>query len=172
MAGFSGPTDAGGAGGLACEEGVESRLVLEQGGKAVGVTARAIRGRRFSQAPGQSLDPVGAGCRKHASDLTALLEPFRFIPDWRIDDLMIGYAPPAGSVGRMWTITTRSCCKGRGRRWQISHRPVESDNCLARYRVAHSARVRTGAGVGTGAGRSAVSATARRPLRGGAGDRV
>jgi ribosomal protein L16 Arg81 hydroxylase len=29
----------------------------------------------------------------------SLLSAFRFIPDWRIDDLMISYAPAGGSVG-------------------------------------------------------------------------
>jgi len=32
-------------------------------------------------------------------DFREYLQPFRFIPDWRIDDLMISYAPVGGSVG-------------------------------------------------------------------------
>ncbi len=32
-------------------------------------------------------------------DFRVYLEPFRFLPDWRIDDLMISYAPTGGSVG-------------------------------------------------------------------------
>ncbi|MDX1335443.1 MAG: cupin domain-containing protein, partial [Gammaproteobacteria bacterium] len=35
-------------------------------------------------------------------ELQALVEPFRFIPDWRIDDLMISYAVDQGSVGPHW----------------------------------------------------------------------
>ncbi|HGG61193.1 MAG TPA: cupin domain-containing protein, partial [Gammaproteobacteria bacterium] len=36
---------------------------------------------------------------KYLPELRTLIEPFRFIPDWRIDDLMISYAADGGSVG-------------------------------------------------------------------------
>jgi 50S ribosomal protein L16 3-hydroxylase len=36
---------------------------------------------------------------KHIESAANLIEKFRFIPEWRIDDLMISYAPEGGSVG-------------------------------------------------------------------------
>ncbi|MFK8081524.1 MAG: cupin domain-containing protein [Granulosicoccus sp.] len=36
---------------------------------------------------------------KHLPEFVAFMQPFRFIPDWRIDDLMISYAPEGASVG-------------------------------------------------------------------------
>jgi len=36
---------------------------------------------------------------KYVPELACWLEPFRFLPDWRIDDLMISYAPNGSSVG-------------------------------------------------------------------------
>ena len=32
-------------------------------------------------------------------EIADLLEPFRFIPNWRLDDIMASYAPAGGSVG-------------------------------------------------------------------------
>lgn len=36
---------------------------------------------------------------KHLPDMADYLRPFQFIPNWRIDDLMISYAPEGASVG-------------------------------------------------------------------------
>ena len=32
-------------------------------------------------------------------EVAALIEPFRFIPNWRIDDVMVSYAADGGGVG-------------------------------------------------------------------------
>ena len=130
--GFQDPLTPEELAGLACEEGVESRLVLERGGeKPWELRHGPFVDDDFLKLPDSHWTLLVQDVEKHASDLTALLEPFRFIPDWRIDDLMISYAPPAGSVGPHVDDYDVFLLQGQGRRrWQISHRPVESDNCL------------------------------------------
>ena len=62
-----------------------------------------------------------------------LLTPFRFMPDWRIDDVMISYATPGGGVGPHWDEYDVFLLQGQGqRRWQIDTRPgaLADANCL------------------------------------------
>lgn len=130
--GFVNPLSPEELAGLACEEGVEARLVLERAGAA----PWELRHGPFSEADFLSLPDshwtlLVQDVEKHAPDLAALLEPFRFIPDWRIDDLMISYAAPAGTVGPHIDDYDVFLLQGQGqRRWQISSRNVEADNCL------------------------------------------
>jgi 50S ribosomal protein L16 3-hydroxylase len=35
----------------------------------------------------------------HVPEVAALIAPFRFIPNWRIDDVMVSYAAKGGGVG-------------------------------------------------------------------------
>ena len=130
--GFVNPLSPEELAGLACEEGVEARLVLERAGAA----PWELRHGPFSEADFLSLPDshwtlLVQDVEKHAPDLAALLEPFRFIPDWRIDDLMISYAASAGTVGPHVDDYDVFLLQGQGqRRWQISSRNVEADNFL------------------------------------------
>lgn len=58
---------------------------------------------------------------RYVPELGNLIEPFRFIPDWRIDDLMVSYAADQGSVGPHVDEYDVFLIQGQGkRRWQIS----------------------------------------------------
>jgi 50S ribosomal protein L16 3-hydroxylase len=118
--------------GLACESHVESRLVLETGGKSPWqLRYGPFTADDFRQLPESRWTLLVQDIDKHLPALAALLEPFRFIPDWRIDDLMISYAPPYGSVGPHWDEYDVFLLQGQGRRrWQISTREVSADNTL------------------------------------------
>ena len=49
-----------------------------------------------------------------------LLEPFRFIPNWRIDDLMISYSTPSGGVGPHLDQYDVFIIQGEGKRhWRV-----------------------------------------------------
>ncbi len=61
---------------------------------------------------------------KHLPAAAELLEAFRFIPDWRIDDLMISYATDGGSVGPHVDAYDVFLLQAEGmRRWDISTLP-------------------------------------------------
>ena len=62
---------------------------------------------------------------KHLPELQNLMAPFRFIPDWRRDDLMVSYAPESGSVGAHTDSYDVFLLQAMGsRRWQVSAQPV------------------------------------------------
>jgi 50S ribosomal protein L16 3-hydroxylase len=61
---------------------------------------------------------------KWDADTAALLDHFRFIPSWRIDDVMISYAPDGGGVGAHVDHYDVFLLQGLGqRRWSIDTRP-------------------------------------------------
>ena len=123
--------------GLACEEGVKSWLTLEQDGEEPAET----RHGPFTDADFLSLPDAGwtlrvADVEKHAPDLAALLEPFRFIPDWRIQGLAISYATPPGTVGPRANEGDMFLLQGQGQcYWQIARQAPasETDGADARF---------------------------------------
>lgn len=85
--------------GLSLEESIESRIVQEHG-----ETPWQVRSGPFTEADYQALPESHWTLLVQAVDqwipeAADLLENFRFIPSWRIDDLMISYAADQGSVG-------------------------------------------------------------------------
>ena len=86
--------------GLSCEEQVNARLVLERDGDYPWqVEFGPFEESRFCELPESHWSLLVSDVEKHFPETAALLKPFRFIPDWRVDDLMISYAPEGGSVG-------------------------------------------------------------------------
>ena len=105
--------------GLACEPEVESRLIIgAQGSWAVehGPLAEArfaVLGQEPSTLLVQAVD-------HHVPEVAALLAPFRFIPNWRIDDVMVSYATDGGGVGPHFDQYDVFLIQGHGqRRWRV-----------------------------------------------------
>jgi 50S ribosomal protein L16 3-hydroxylase len=68
---------------------------------------------------------------RHVDGLAALLDRFRFIPNWRIDDVMVSYAPDGGGVGPHIDRYDVFLVQAAGeRRWRIASRPVEEERLL------------------------------------------
>ncbi|MBT8126542.1 MAG: cupin domain-containing protein [Gammaproteobacteria bacterium] len=86
--------------GLACEDDVNSRLVIEQHKQGPWhVVHGPLNEDDFNELPATHWTLLVTDVDKHVPAARALIDRFRFIPDWRIDDLMISYAPEGGSVG-------------------------------------------------------------------------
>lgn len=86
--------------GLACEEDVHCRLVIEKGGEHPWqLRYGPFEEQDFLDLPESHYSLLVSECEKWIPELADLVDQFRFIPDWRIDDLMISYAPAGGSVG-------------------------------------------------------------------------
>jgi len=65
-----------------------------------------------------------------------LLEYFHFIAAWRIDDIMVSYAAPGGTVGAHLDNYDVFLCQLRGERtWQFSERPSAHENLEANQPV-------------------------------------
>ena len=94
------PVSADELAGLACEDAVESRIVIENdGGKPWQLYNGPFSPERFSELPNTHWTLLVQGLDHWVPDIADLLEHFRFVPNWRLDDIMASYAPKGGSVG-------------------------------------------------------------------------
>jgi len=112
--------------GLACEEDVNARLVIEHPAANVDQTPWSVEygpfdESRFSELPDTHWSLLVSDVERHVPETRDIVEKFRFIPDWRIDDLMISYAPEGGSVGPHTDAYDVFLLQIHGQRqWQIS----------------------------------------------------
>lgn len=104
---------------LAGQEGVESRLIVDSG-----------KGWKMKHGPlaKRSLPPFSQkkwtflvqGVDLHHDGVHALMQQFRFVPDARLDDLMISYATDGGGVGPHFDSYDVFLLQAHGqRRWRI-----------------------------------------------------
>jgi 50S ribosomal protein L16 3-hydroxylase len=104
---------------LAGQESVESRLVVQV---ATGWRMKSgpfvLRSLPALNKPGWSL--LVQGVDMHNAKAHALLQQFRFVPDARMDDLMISYASAGGGVGPHFDSYDVFLLQASGRRrWRI-----------------------------------------------------
>jgi 50S ribosomal protein L16 3-hydroxylase len=113
--------------GLACEAQVESRLIMERGGqKPWQVRHGPFSEQDFAQLPESYWTLLVQEVDRHVPEIADLIDKFSFIPSWRIDDLMISYAVPQGSVGPHTDSYDVFLLQAYGtRRWQISSQVSE-----------------------------------------------
>jgi 50S ribosomal protein L16 3-hydroxylase len=121
LPGFRSPLSPDELAGLACEESVESRLVQGHVGAGFRLTRGPFEEKAFARLPKRNWTLLVQDVDKHVPDVARLLEPFRFLPDWRVDDIMVSYAAPGGSVGPHTDQYDVFLLQVQGkRRWQLS----------------------------------------------------
>ena len=120
---------------LATQDDVESILIFtERSGNDI--TYRVENGpfddERLSRLPQRDWTLLVQDIDKHLPEFRRLLTLAAFIPDWRIDDLMISFAAPGGSAGPHKDNYDVFLCQGSGHReWRLTD-PDEtsaSDSC-------------------------------------------
>ncbi|HCP97167.1 MAG TPA: 50S ribosomal protein L16 arginine hydroxylase [Pseudoalteromonas sp.] len=114
---FKDPLDANELAGLAMEDSIESRIITNHNQQW-----------QSHQGPFEDFEIL---TDEHATllvqavdhwhpEAAQLLEPFRFIPNWRIDDLMISYSTPGGGVGPHLDQYDVFIIQGEGKRhWRV-----------------------------------------------------
>ena len=123
LPGFRSPISADELAGLACEEEVESRLVMGHVGDRFRVEHGPFEEARFERLPERDWTLLVQDVDKHVPEIATLLEPFGFLPDWRVDDIMVSFAAPGGSVGPHTDEYDVFLLQAQGRRrWQLSER--------------------------------------------------
>lgn len=85
--------------GLACENEFSSRLILERPDQPWLVEYGPLDESRFTDLPETHWTLLITDVDKYFPEGKRILDAFRFIPDWRVDDLMVSYAVDQGSVG-------------------------------------------------------------------------
>ena len=105
---------------LACREDVESRLILGSGAHWQ-LDHGPFRKSDFKRLPKTEWTLLVQSLNHFLPEADALLAHFDFIPHARLDDLMVSYAVPGGSVGPHFDSYDVFLLQGKGhRRWQIS----------------------------------------------------
>lgn len=107
--------------GLACEEGSNARLILEDcGDKRWCVEYGPFDEHRFTSLPESDWSLLVSDVERILPAARDIQQHFRFIPDWRLDDIMLSYAPAGGSVGPHVDAYDVFLLQTYGqRRWQI-----------------------------------------------------
>ncbi len=127
---FQCPITAEELAGLSCDDDVNSRIIMEKHGEH---PWQPIFGPMdddtFASLPETHWTLAINDLEKIVPELAWLPDLFRFIPDWRFDDLMSSYAADQGSVGPHFDLYDVFIIQGSGRRrWQISTADVTEDN--------------------------------------------
>ncbi len=105
--------------GLACEDGIEARLITYDA-DAVTTEDGPLPEDRFGTLGPAPWTLLVQAVDHHVPAVAELLAPFRFIPNWRIDDVMVSYAVEGGGVGAHFDQYDVFLVQGKGsRRWQI-----------------------------------------------------
>ncbi|WP_097461177.1 cupin domain-containing protein [Mangrovitalea sediminis] len=124
------PISADELAGLACEENVEARIVIENdNGKPWQLRHGPFDESHFEKLPDSPWTLLVQGLDHWVPEVAELLDRFRFIPNWRLDDIMASYAPDGGSVGPHFDYYDVFLLQVEGRRrWQVggncdSHSP-------------------------------------------------
>jgi 50S ribosomal protein L16 3-hydroxylase len=118
-AAWKNPLDPDELAGLACEDHVESRLIVQKP-KTWKVQPGPIPETRFGKLGKAPWTLLVQAVDHHVPDVAALIAPFRFIPNWRIDDVMVSYASDGGGVGPHFDQYDVFLVQGLGtRRWQV-----------------------------------------------------
>ncbi|WP_095184441.1 cupin domain-containing protein [Pseudomonas sp. Irchel 3H9] len=117
---FESPIDADELAGLALEEEVESRLVIEHGERPWELRRGPFAEDAFGSLPEREWTLLVQAVDQFVPEVAELLEQFRFLPSWRIDDVMISFAAPGGSVGPHFDNYDVFLLQAQGKRnWKI-----------------------------------------------------
>lgn len=121
---FVSPIDENELAGLACDPDASSRFMQHVQGNEWRMCMGPLEENFFDDISGNKWSLLVSDVEKLLPDFRDYLQPFRFIPDWRIDDLMISYAPPGGSVGAHVDQYDVFLLQAAGvREWQIETTP-------------------------------------------------
>ena len=117
---FISPLSADELAGLSLEEEVESRLILEKGETPWELRHGPFTEETFSSLPESHWTLLVQAVDHWVPEVHELLEYFRFLPSWRLEDIMISYATDGGNVGPHYDQFDVFLIQAEGkRRWKI-----------------------------------------------------
>jgi len=120
LPGFQSPISADELAGLSLEEDVESRLVLEHGDRPWELRRGPFTEQTYQELPERDWTLLVQAVDQVVPEVAELVEHFRFLPNWRIDDIMISFATPGGGVGPHFDNYDVFLLQAQGkRRWRI-----------------------------------------------------
>ncbi|MFP6681657.1 MAG: cupin domain-containing protein, partial [Gammaproteobacteria bacterium] len=131
IANFVSPLSPDELAGLACMDGVESRIVAEKGcATPWEVRHGPFEEKIFATLPETHWSLLVQAVDHWDDDVAALRRLFPTIPNWRIDDVMVSYAADGGSVGPHFDHYDVFLLQGQGQRRWLLGGPVRPDSKL------------------------------------------
>ena len=117
---------------LSGDDNVESRLVMEKDGEYPWqVLHGPFSPEELENLPASHWSLLLQNMELHRDEAAELLDRFNFIPNWRIDDLMISFAPVHGGVGPHLDSYDVFLLQAQGRRrWQINRRDYDEHDFI------------------------------------------
>jgi 50S ribosomal protein L16 3-hydroxylase len=118
--------------GLAMEEEVESRIVIEKAGATPWELKRGpFTEEDFTSTPDTHWTLLVQGVNHWLPETAELLTAFDAIPRWRLDDVMVSFAPEEGGVGPHYDHYDVFLIQGAGKReWRLTTQGCTPDNYL------------------------------------------
>ncbi|WP_313085046.1 cupin domain-containing protein [Pseudomonas sp.] len=118
--GFESPVSPDELAGLSLEDEVESRLVLEHGETPWELRRGPFAEDSYQQLPERDWTLLVQAVDQWVPEVAELIEHFRFLPNWRIDDVMVSFAAPGGGVGPHFDNYDVFLLQAHGqRRWRV-----------------------------------------------------
>ncbi|MBK1630277.1 hypothetical protein CKO31_05850 [Thiohalocapsa halophila] len=132
FAGIGSPIEPDELAGLACEPEVEARIVQEHGAQRPWqVSHGPFDESVFAALPETHWTLLVQDVDKHVPAVAGLLACFDFLPEWRLDDIMVSWAEDGGSVGPHLDQYDVFLVQVQGwRRWRIDTRPSPPADCV------------------------------------------
>ncbi len=118
--------------GLALEEEAESRLIMERGGAYPWqLRYGPFEEEDFLELPESHWTLLVQEVDRWVPAIAELLDHFLFVPAWRLDDVMVSYAPDGGTVGAHIDNYDVFLVQALGRRkWRIGSQPVDEERLV------------------------------------------
>ena len=130
---FESPLSPDELAGLALEEEIESRLVIEHGEQPWELKRGPFTEDTFQNLPERDWTLLVQAVDQFIPEVAELLDNFRFLPSWRIDDVMISFAAPGGGVGPHFDNYDVFLLQAHGtRRWRIGQM-CDADSALLEH---------------------------------------
>ena len=130
---FESPISPDELAGLALEEEIESRLVIEHGAHPWELRRGPFAENAFAELPERDWTLLVQAVDQFVPEVAELLEAFKFLPKWRIDDVMVSFAVPGGGVGPHYDNYDVFLLQGYGkRRWQVGQM-CDSDSPMLQH---------------------------------------
>lgn len=153
IADFEDPVSAEELAGLACEAELESRLICNPGQDRYTLEHGPLAESRFDELGDADWTLLVQAVDQWLDEVAALRRRFDFLPNWRIEDVMVSFAAPGGSVGPHFDQYDVFLLQGSGsRHWQVGtrcdanspSRNVNGLSLLEQFQSQYSARLEPG----------------------------
>lgn len=113
---------------IACTEDADARMILEKDGDYPWQLLYGPFEEDFHDMPESHWTLLVQEVNRYVPEIADLLDSFRFIPSWRVDDIMVSFAKENGGVGAHVDNYDVFLLQTLGhRRWQIMQEPIQEE---------------------------------------------